>query len=302
MNFSFTGPQFLAFYTFLAVAANGLLRYLLSRSEARPVASIRFAQDQYRIAYLRAGSDEAIRVAMFSLVDRGLLEESKGSVRCAKHCTAANTHRPLEQAILNRAADWTTFTGISSIGQANVRAAVETYREELEEEELIAGSACEHARSKLRQTFIWPLLAISVLRIVNAITQGRYNIGFLIILTVAALLFLQMAGRKRLTQHGAATLARLEVLFTRLRRNADRLQPGGQTTDAVLLFAIFGFGALPAVFQAHYVHLFPAPAPTLSSSGNSSSSGSGGGCSGSSSSSCGGSGCGGGCGGGGCGG
>lgn len=300
MNFSFTGPQFLALYTFLAIAANGLLRYLLSRSEARPVAPIRFAQDPCRIAYLRAGSDEAIRVALFSLVDRGLLEESKGSVRRAKHCIAANAHRPLEQAILSRATDWTTFTGISSTGQAKVRAAAEAYSEGLEDEGLIAGRVCEQARSRLRQTFIWPLLAIAVLRIVNAITQGRYNIGFLIILTIAALIFLQMAGRNRLTQHGAATLSRLEVLFTRLRRNANRLQPGGQTTDAVLLFAIFGFGALPAVFQAYYVHLFPAPAPALSSSGNSSSSNSGGGCSGGSS--CAGSGCGGGCGGGGCGG
>lgn len=295
MNFSFTGPQFLALYTLLAVAANGLLRYMLSRSEARPVGSISFAQDPYRIAYLRAGSDEAIRVAMFSLVDRGLLEESKGSVRRAKHCTAENAHRPLEQAILNCAADWTTFIDISSAGQVNVRAAVDTYREELEEQELIAGSACEHARSRLRQTFIWSMLAISVLRIANAIAHGRYNIGFLIMLTVAALIFLEMAGRERLTQHGAATLARLEVLFNRLRSDANRLQPGGQTTDAVLLFAVFGVGALPAVFLALYIHLFPAPARGLSSSGNSDSSNSGGGCSG-------GSGCGGGCGGGGCGG
>lgn len=297
MNFSFTGPQFLGLYMFLAVAANGLYRYLLWRREARPVVSITFAQDPYRIAFLRGGADWAIRVAIFSLVDRGLLEESKGLVRRARNAMSASAHRPLEQAILHQATEWTALTLCAK--QANVRAAADAYGPELEKLGLVAGVACLYGRKRLRQVFLWSLFSISTLRIANALVHGRQNFGFLIILTVVALVSLAVAGRNRLTRHGIATLERLRVLFARVQRNAVRLKPGGQTNDAVLLVAIFGFSDLPAAFQVRYMQFFQSPELAISGRGGSSSSNSGGGCG---SVGCGGSGCGGGCGGGGCGG
>src|SRR5262245_31992018 len=70
--FSLPGPEFLFFYfcfSLVVIVAAFILRRM---AESGPAPKIDLA-DPYLIAYLRGGEDEALRVALISLVDRGIL-------------------------------------------------------------------------------------------------------------------------------------------------------------------------------------------------------------------------------------
>ena len=73
--FDLPGPQFLVFYNALIVVAT-FVAYLLQKTillERRASVRVSEVADPYAIAYLRGGVWEAWKVAVFSLMDRGLL-------------------------------------------------------------------------------------------------------------------------------------------------------------------------------------------------------------------------------------
>ena len=70
--FDLSGPEFLVFYLSLAAVVIGALVLWRRASESAGAPKIDLA-DPYLIAYLRGGENEALRVALVSLIDRGLL-------------------------------------------------------------------------------------------------------------------------------------------------------------------------------------------------------------------------------------
>jgi len=79
-----SGPQFLFLYLLLAIAANlGLRWYFRRREAAMDAPAFELSQDPYEIAFLRSGTQEAIKVAVVSLIDRKLLLEEAGIIRPA---------------------------------------------------------------------------------------------------------------------------------------------------------------------------------------------------------------------------
>ena len=92
--FYWTGPWFLAAYLVFGLVVYYGVRELLLRQELRnPHAQLSLADDPYRIAFLRGGALEAVKVAAIVLVDRGLLRAdgpllettSADSLRFANH-------------------------------------------------------------------------------------------------------------------------------------------------------------------------------------------------------------------------
>lgn len=287
-----SGEAFLVFYFVLGVAAYFLLRTWIASGEKRTVVSVRFAEDPYRVAMLRAGGTEAIRVAVFSLVDRGLLSETNGQIQTVAE-KAEHARRPIEQTILRLCAKTPlTVPGLCSVTE--LQDICKKYEAELGELGMLNVGAVRKRRAGVVQPVLWIMGLIVVYRILYALTHGHFNLTFLIIEGVFAFIWLRKPLQERLTAHGEAALNRLRGMLGSVQSRVNQFSAGGANTDAVLFASIFGLELLPLSTFDFRDRLFPRPVPTSSNSGSSGS-----GCSGgdsSSSSSCSG-GCGGGCGG-----
>lgn len=284
--FDLRGPEFLVFYLILGVAVNMLLRFLISRKEKQNVPGHWDSTDPYKIAYLRAGINEALRVALFSLIDRGLLKATDVYVQ-AEQKAKDLVKRPIEKAIVNlfdKPTDVKSLYLDSTAGRVG-----EDYQRQLAVEWLIADSDILQSRMPLALCALCLLIGVSATKIYVAIQRGHYNVLFLILLTFLFTLWAGATWRKNRTGAGDEIMARLESRFSALKKHAGRMRPGGMTNDAAFLAAIFGLTALPNDYFPYVKKLFPQASSAIGDTGSSGG--------------CGSSGCGGGgCGGGGCGG
>jgi uncharacterized protein (TIGR04222 family) len=282
-----TGPQFLLLYVALAVAANLWLRwhYSTREREAR-TGTLGLTNDPYQIALLRGGPAEAIRVAVITLLNRGLLTEEDGRLRAARADAAEFVRHPIDRALLE--AFQAPAPAEHALASQSALAACKTYEKELEKKQLLASAKTRAARFTPLVIALGFTLGVAVWRIVYALSKGRTNIGFLVVLAVVCAVALVVAYRKRLTALGVDTLRGLERLYAGAKQRIAGSLSGSDGFDASLIAAVFGLAALPAADFPYLARVFPPPQPSQ-----------GGGSDGGSScgSSCGGGGCGGGCGG-----
>lgn len=292
--FNLYGPQFLLFYVGLLAITLFTVARLRRRDELRdsPYSDTPW-NDPYRIAFLRGGKNELVRVAIVSLVDRGLLETKSDKVQTSAVGRGTAPRKRVERDVieycLSAKEPNALFTG------DRFDAAAKEYENELAGMRLLPD---DQMKVRRRELFLWAaavLLFFSITKIVIAITRGRGNFGFLVILTVVALVLLGKAAFPRLSARGNALLENVRNLFLSLKVRAPQIRPGGASSELVMLAAVFGVGALPREHFLWAQQLFPK-ATSASSSSSTSSCGSSCGSS-CSSSSCGGGGCGGGCGG-----
>jgi uncharacterized membrane protein YgcG len=130
-------------------------------------------------------------------------------------------------------------------------------------------------------------LGVAAWRIVYALSKGRTNVGFLVVLAIVCTVALVIAYRKRLTALGVDTLRGLERLYAGAKQRIATSLGSRDSFDASLIAAVFGLAALSTADFPYLARVFPPPKPSQSGSDGGSSCGS----------SCGGGGCGGGCGG-----
>jgi len=292
--FDFYGPQFLVFYIVFAIfifIVTSIARRFLDRSVVGgAIDPAQVVSDPYLIAYLRGGASEAARVAAISLVDRDLLSVTGSKLKAHDNVKGDHARHLLEQKILLK---YRTSGEASDLyADADVRNACDQYEMKLQQLGLLPNKSITAARMALFVAMAAVLILTSSIKIVIALSRGRTNIAFLIILTVVAILILRKVAFPRQTAVGRAMIHDVQRLFSGLKDRVRSIPLHGATTELAMLVAVFGMSAAPATTQAWTRQLFPQ-----ASSSSSSSSGCG------SSSSCGSS-CGGGCGGGcgGCGG
>ncbi|MCX5883773.1 MAG: hypothetical protein NTU74_18855, partial [Deltaproteobacteria bacterium] len=127
--------------------------------------------------------------------------------------------------------------------------------------------------------------------IISAFSRGHHNVLFLLILTLIFGNWTVAIWKKKRTGAGDLVLREAQLKFQSLKGRAKNVRPGGTTSDASFLAAVFGLSVLPVVYFPYIKTLFPKAA---SSFGGDTGGCGGGGCG---SSGCGGGGCGGGCGG-----
>lgn len=302
--FDLAGPQFLVFYALLAVgvhlAFRPLARWLLSRGDAQPPSAAALQNlDPYLIAYLRGQANETARVAIVSLLDRGLLRADKEKI-VALAGAVSRVRRPLERAIVQ------TFAGATSASKifrdSAFRDACEGLAAELRRVHFLPSNWAWLGTTFLRLAFIALLAEISATKVSLAFARGHHNVTFLILMTIVACAVMLFRKGIVRTSLGERALKQLRDTFTPLRERADGIRTGGASTEMVLLAAVFGLAALPMESQAQAQLLFPTALKSAASSSGScgsscGSSSCGSGSSSCGSSSCGGGGCGGGCGG-----
>ncbi|TAN40544.1 MAG: TIGR04222 domain-containing membrane protein [Nitrospirae bacterium] len=286
--FDLRGPQFLLFYFVFGVAVNLVLRILILRSEKQDPPARWDYTDPYKIAYLRGGISEALRVAIFSLIDRGLLM-ADGDLIVAKPRASAFAQRPIEKAVLDffdgpgRARD--VFADLSS------QFAGENYRQVLIAEGLVAGPETYGRRLPPALIALGLIIGVAAIKIVVALMRGRHNLGLLFILAAVFAFWAFATWRRQRTGAGDEIIHQMTLRFRSLKLRAGSLRPGGMTNEAAFLAAVFGLAALSEDYFPFVKALFPKTSSRNADTGGCGSSG------------CGSSGCGGGgCGGGGCGG
>ena len=88
------------------------------------------------------------------------------------------------------------------------------------------------------------LTGVGFTKVMIAIYAGRSNIGFLIILIVAALVISAAISFPRLTESGRAMILDVQSLYGGLRHRASSPVAGGAGAEPMMLAAVFGVGAL----------------------------------------------------------
>src|SRR5205085_9338939 len=119
-------------------------------------------------------------------------------------------------------------------------------------------------------------------KLVYALSHGRTNVGFLVVASIIAVVWVLRVSLKRRTYLGTAMLSNLGSLMKRMKDGSDRMRAGGATNEALILAATFGLYALPTDAFPMVEMMFPKPKPSSGSdsggdSGSSCSSGCGGG-------------------------
>lgn len=295
--FDWSGPWFLLAYLIFGLLVYYGARELLIRQELRnPHAQLSLADDPYRIAFLRGGALEAVKIAAIVLVDRGLLRAdgplletaSADSLRFANH----DIERDVLRLYLGRQGHSRELAE-----QADMLPSCRAYLDTLKRQELLVGPPLLRRRERITGAARYLLLTVAAVKAVIAISRQHYNLLFLALLLVIFLLMLRGLRTQATSWSAQRLLTDLRMLFGRLNMRSSRLHAGSSSADMALLAAIFGLGALPLSVYAYVAELYPVPRQNTggdSSSGSSGDASSGGGDGGGSSGGCGG--CGGGCG------
>jgi uncharacterized protein (TIGR04222 family) len=278
--FDLRGPAFLLFYSVLGVLVALTVAVLRRRAEpaVRTTAPL---TDYLKIAYLRGGPSEALRVATFALLDRGLVEivDQHRVKRTAERMPAGLPRT--EQRVLESCRDATRASAIVDDTSLRVTVTAEC------EAPLVRAGLLPDANSKAVQQGlliggVLVLGLVALVKIALALGRGRPNVGFLVVAAVAFGYLVYRVATPVRTLAGDAMLADLRQLFSAARQRATTPDPRGGTNELALIAAVFGLGGVGE-------RLFRNPAHHASDGGTC---GSGGSCG----SGCGGS-CGGGCGG-----
>jgi len=310
--FELYGPEFLLFYFCFSLAVVIAIVFFRRRAESGHAPRIDLG-DPYLIAYLRGGEDEALRVAVISLVDRGMLVMDGNLIRRADHVTSGMAKYPIEYEALKKfdilGEEASVFEAASVLKDDNLRSALQPYRHKLERAGLMPDANVRHDRRMRLLLALTALGAAGAIKIQIGLSLGK-PVAFLVVIMIAAMIIAAAISFPRLTARGDATLEDVTNLYAGLRTQVNSISPGSATAELAMFAAVFGVGALAATPFAYAEDLFHRKKNEYSSwscgsSGSSCGSSDASSSSGSSDggSSCGGGGGGGGgCGGGGCGG
>jgi uncharacterized protein (TIGR04222 family) len=300
------GPQFLVFY-FIVAVAGWVLCFMLTRRSDRTLdigpLPLPAEVDPFELAYLRGGPGEVKLVILLDLIQRGYVREQKpkGWARFAPAKLEISPDRPAIQALSEIELDMLKALAFPQPMETILNRNFPTdrlndrcleYERRLQAEDLVLGGSGGEAslNSRVLVPVVLGLMALAGYKFAVALSRGRHNVGFLIALTIVAVVVSAVCcTRKRLTARGRDYLARLRSTLEGIRTQAKVGLLPSLDPNYLLLASAFGVGALAGTALAGETRLLRS----MSASGTSSTDG-GGGCGGGG---CGGGGCGGGCGG-----
>ena len=292
--FDLRGPEFLGFYAVFAavvVVVTWLVRRGLDGTGAPPRLS-----DPYALAMIREGRTEAVKTALLALHERGAIKIDDDA---AVPEDGAHFAPGLEAALAARLKRNASWKGAEH--DAGVKSALDAMESSLVAKGLLPSSATIAKRKALLITSELVLLGVAATKIAIALSRGRTNVLFLIILAGVAAVVTWWVSRSRTTSLGDRVVDDVRTLLLgrrRILRRASHPDPEDWSAMVALLAAVGSHSYVPGTSAVRRA-LWPPPPPSATSAWGSSC---GSTWSSSCGSSCGGSSCGGGCGGGGCGG
>jgi uncharacterized protein (TIGR04222 family) len=300
------GPEFLVFYLAVGTVINILVRSAIRLKEGGgDLAETRLQfesaklTDPYEIAYLRGGPNEAVRVASVSLIDRGLLTvegDNDNRLKTKDNRSVDLANKAIEKWVLLKCL--TSQRASDLFFDPTLADACKAYEDKLEHHGLLPNPDQIMARRMIVGLGLLILIGLAVTKILVALSRGRHNIIFLIILCVLFSYFVAKASRKRRTRNGDRFISDLKSLFSSLRTRGKFMKAGGATNELALLTAVFGLSAASSDAFPYIKKVYAKSTALTSTSSCGTSCGAYGyGTSCSGGGGCGGGGCGGGCGG-----
>ena len=275
------GPEFLLLY---AVVAMALLLWQWIRGQQREAdvsakASRRpNLNDPYELAFLRGGKNELLRVATVSLIEKKLLAvdlaRKEPNVHTVHQGLADSTSNPVNAFLLHY---YTTpkpaYQLLKATPTAHMTGLFDLYQRNLEKSGLLRNEDIRNGRASDTAVTVVCLLTLAGLKLAVAISGGHRNVGFLIMLAIAATIAACLIGfTGRLTTAGQKSVEDMRVLCESLQHKS-----GLSPMDVTMLAAVFGIAALPAVGRPYGPKLYPQASSSSSGCGSSSDSGGGGG-------------------------
>src|SRR5262245_29287761 len=174
--FDLRGPEFLLFYFLFSLAVIIAIFVLRRRAESGDAPRIDLG-DPYLIAYLRGGADEALRVAVISLVDRGLLVMEGRLIRRADEVTSEMAKNPIEYEILKKFGDpgeeASIFDASSVLNDSSLKSALHPYLDKLERAGLMPDAATRSSRLNRLLFGLAVLGVVGVVKIQIGLSLGR---------------------------------------------------------------------------------------------------------------------------------
>jgi len=290
--FDLRGPEFLVFYLVLStitIVVSWALgrRFEAGQPGAAGTVAMGLANQPYEIAFLQGGRDEAIRVAVLSLIERGLLDAHGERLVVASADAAVGVTAPLDKAILGRFATEGPASDLRIDSMALDEA--DLLGERLAEMQALPDDRIRAARRVRAGLAVGLLWLVAGTKMVIAFSRGRTNVEFLILLAGLDAFILLWMARPARTALGQAVPDELGLLFSNLRDRRDSFELSRTSHELTYLAAVFGTTALPLAVSGlfHTLELRPrksvnwgGDASMISSCSAGSSCGGGGGCGG----------------------
>jgi uncharacterized protein (TIGR04222 family) len=277
--FDLPGPDFLFFYGLFAIGVIAAIYFLRRHDESGPPPSIDL-KDPLLFACLRGGPKEVVSVAILGLIDRGFLKAAGRTITRSSEAKPELVSRRMEKEVLSH------FRQPAEIDAALkdaslLRVASEDYEEPLQRYQLVPDAHQLRVRFLLLMAALAALIGVGGAKLAIALSAGRSNIGFLIVMmAVAVLIAIRIRGPYR-TAMGESYLASIRNMFAGLQERASNIRPGSGSRELLWLTALFGVAAVPAAAFPFVPQLWPKPAQASSSGcGSSCGSSGGGGCGG----------------------
>ncbi len=254
--FNLSGGAFLLFFAAFILAINLGLRWWQRRVEAEwPMPRLDLS-DPFKIAYLRGGSAEALKVAVFALVDRGLLSwDAKDQHLTAKPDANQLVRRDLEKAVLIHFKHAAPVEGLFK-GMDYV-VACQQYKKELADAKLLMPGGDRDGRFHRVVLAMSAIGAVAGVKLMLAVQRGKPNVFVLVVFALVGMAFAYAAMAAERTGLGQRFLRDQQTLFKRLKNRASLLTSGGANADAVIVAAVFGFSALPIGTFPYLSKMFP---------------------------------------------
>jgi uncharacterized protein (TIGR04222 family) len=301
------GPDFLILYFVTILAAFVIGRNIIRnadtsiREQPRQLPS---RPDALELAYLRGGVPEVIRLTIFKLVQAGrlvLANARTGKIARAVGFTDSAKLSGMESIVYKELEKKRTVRDLCKRLFSRFVKDCGPLETRLKERRLLTEQAVVDSARRVRMTLLVLILGLGGYKLAVALSKGRTNVLFLIILAAAGcILTLWKCRAPRLSRLGEDYLKRLR---TEREDEKNAIGTGSEISgaeiggaDLTFYVALFGFGMLAGTPYSGFTDVLASP---VSSSGDSSGGcgGGAGGCSGGGSSDGGGGGCGG-CGGG----
>ncbi len=251
--FDQSGPEFLLFYLFFSLVVIIAIVFLRRRAESGPSPRIDLG-DPYLIAYLRGRENEALRVAVVTLVDRGLLVMDENSVHRADHVTLEMAKNPIEYEVLKKFSY--PDKAASVFKDDDLKTVFQQYRLKLEDAGLIPNNEVRLARIKRLLLALGALGVVGLIKIQIGLSQER-PVGFLVVMMIITMVIAAFFSFPRLTALGEATLADVTNLYSGLKERVHSYSQGSSPAELAMYAAVFGIGALAATPYGYAQTLFP---------------------------------------------
>src|SRR5262245_16654683 len=282
--FDFRGPEFLLIYFCFSLLIIIAIAVLRRSAESGPAPRIDLG-DPYLIAYLRGGENEALRVAVVSLIERGMLVMNDQTIRRADHVTSDMVKHPIEYEVLKkfRAPD----KAASVFKDNDLKSEFQPYRHKLELAGLMPDGAVRDARLMRFLVALMALGIVGLIKIQIGLSLQR-PVFFLVVMMIIAIVIAAFASFPRLTARGKATIEDIRNLYSGLKGQVDSFTPGNSSAELAMFAAIFGVAALSSTRFAYARTLFPQATSGSSCGSSCGSSDGGGGCGGGGCGGCGG--------------